>query len=65
MYRVFRNNRPAGNIKFATYEAARQWLRKKLRDLTAARYQGQPSLPASLFGYQIRKFKTEQSCQQF
>jgi hypothetical protein len=65
MYRVFRNNRPAGNIKFTTYEAARQWLRKKLRDLTETRRNGQPLVPASLFGYQIRKFNTEQSCQQF
>lgn len=31
MYIVFKNKRPAGNKKFASYEQARQWVRKLIR----------------------------------
>ena len=31
MYVVFKKNRPQGNKKFATYEAARCWARKLCR----------------------------------
>jgi hypothetical protein len=31
MYIVFKNNRPAGNKKFTSYEQARQWVRKQIR----------------------------------
>lgn len=30
-YMVFKNNRPAGTLKFASYEAARQYARKLCR----------------------------------
>ena len=56
MYVLFKLNRPAGNVKFATYEAARQALRKRLRKLTSARINRQPdSVLGHLFGYEIRK----------
>lgn len=35
MFIVFKNNRPAGNKKFSTYEAARQQVRKWLRKQTS------------------------------
>lgn len=31
MFVVFKNNRPQGNKKFTSYEAARQWARKLCR----------------------------------
>lgn len=54
MYVIFKSNRPAGNTRFQTYEAARQALRKRLRKLTGLRISGQPALPFYLFGYEIR-----------
>lgn len=55
MYIVFKNNRPAGNKKYSTYEQARQAVRKFLRDVTTFRNKGQPSLPFFALGYEIRK----------
>lgn len=55
MYRIYKNNRPAGNVKFTTYEQARAAVRKFLRNLTTMRYQGQPDIPLALSGYSIRK----------
>lgn len=54
MYRIFKNNRPAGNLKFETYEAARQTVRKWLRRITLNRDSGQPVGPMALYGYEIR-----------
>ena len=55
MYQIAKNKRPAGNKLFATYEAARQRLRKRLRKLTESRRKGQPALPMWSFGYEIRR----------
>ncbi len=54
-YRIFKDNRPAGNKWFSTYETARQHLRKRLRKLTSARHKGQPSMPMCFLGYEIRR----------
>lgn len=54
MYVIFKSNRPAGNTRFSSYEAARQALRKRLRKLTFTRVSGQPAIPFHLFGYEIR-----------
>lgn len=55
MYRIYKNNRPAGNVKFTTYEQARAAVRRFLRNLTTMRYQGQPDITMALSGYSIRK----------
>lgn len=57
IYRVFKNNRPAGNLKFTTYEKARQYIRKRLRELTTTRNGNQPALPFNLLGYRIVSYK--------
>lgn len=54
-YRIFKDNRPAGNKWYSSYEAARQALRKRLRKLTTDRNHGQPNLPMWTFGYEIRR----------
>lgn len=54
-YRIFKNDRPAGNKWYSTYETARQALRRRLRKLTTERSNGQPSLPMWTFGYEIRR----------
>ncbi len=59
MYIVFKNNKPAGNEKFSTYEKARQqarkWLRKSTSDFAFWRVLG-ISNPALFDGnYSIRK----------
>lgn len=58
MYILFKNNRPAGNKKFQTYEAARQHARKLARKNTLWKefdsiWAGNP--PIGLYGYSIRK----------
>lgn len=55
MYLVFKNKRPAGNTKFSSYEKARQYLRKKLRELVPFRLNGQPAVTFAQLGYTIKK----------
>lgn len=54
MYKIFKNNRTAGNTLFNSYEAARQNLRKRLRKLTSLRLNGQPALWFKDLGYTIK-----------
>ncbi len=54
MFKIYRNSRLATKTTFNSYEAARQFVRKKLRKLTASRISGQPTIPFALFGYEIR-----------
>lgn len=65
-FMIFKNNRPAGTTKFATWENARQALRKRLRKQTTVRYLGQPAnnlavngiggaFSYTALGYTIRK----------
>jgi hypothetical protein len=60
MYILFKNNRPAGNKKYATYNEARQAARKLIRKhsfLWQLYDIGVNSNPTSLkaYGYEIRK----------
>jgi hypothetical protein len=55
MYLIFKNNRPAGNKKYANYEAARQAVRKLLRKITTVRLHNQPVMLFCSAGYTIRK----------
>ena len=55
MYKVYRNNRRITGFTFKTYEAARQFIRKCLRELMDDRHKGQPLLPMWTFGYEIRR----------
>lgn len=57
IYRVFKNNRPAGNLKFTTYEKARQYVRKRMRELVLARNGNQPAIPFGILGYRIVSYK--------
>lgn len=54
-YRIFKDNRPAGNKWYSTYETARQALRKRLRKMTTDRSKGQPTLHMWTLGYEIRR----------
>lgn len=54
MYFVKKNGRKT-NKTFTTYEAARQWIRKQIRKLTAVRFSGQPEGDMHSFGYTIAK----------
>jgi hypothetical protein len=63
MFKILKNGRTSSKTLFATYEQARQFLRKRLRKTTGFRDEGQPSNPGlqnGLFsytslGYNIRK----------
>lgn len=54
MFMIFKNNRPAGTTKFNSYERARQYLRRKLRQLTPLRHNGQPAVTLASLGYSIK-----------
>ena len=54
MYTIVKNNRKQ-KTTYATYEAARQALRKRLRKLTLGRNKGQPNVHMSLFGFTIKQ----------
>ena len=59
MYILFKNKRPAGNKKYATYDEARQAARKLIRKNDfwwnmGPRDSTNPT-PLSLYGYEIRK----------
>ena len=53
---VFKNNRPAGNLKFATYDAARNYARKLVRKKFPYWNVFSESPPAlSDFGYSVKR----------
>lgn len=55
MYMVFKNARPAGTRKFASYEEARQYARKLCRrkDPWYTEYSTNPSI--GLLGYSVKR----------
>ena len=55
MYMVFKNARPAGTKKFASYEEARQYARKLCRrkDPWYTEYSTNPSI--GLLGYSVKR----------
>jgi hypothetical protein len=58
MYKITKSKKTVKN-DFATYELARQYLRKILRKKTTERTNGQPSLlgmhDIAIFGYDIKR----------
>ncbi len=54
MYKLYRNNRLATKTLFASYEAARQYARKRLRQLSPFRKSGQPWTTLAEYGFIIK-----------
>lgn len=55
MYIIYRNGKKTVRGFFDNYEAARQHVRKLMRDQTYARQSRQPILTMNDLGYEIRK----------
>lgn len=55
MYVVFLNNRPAGNKKFPTYEAGRQYARKLCRRKAQRSLFDTSNPMLGDYGYSVRK----------
>ena len=53
MYKILKYGRKATKHLFASYEAARQWVRKQQRMLTTLRRGRQPAGAMSVDGYKI------------
>lgn len=54
MYKIYRNNRLATKTVFTSYEAARQYVRKRLRTLNPFRHKGQPWGSLAEYGFVIK-----------
>lgn len=55
MYMVFKAGRPQGNLKFKTYERARQWARKLCRKANERSLFDTSNPMLGDYGYNIRK----------
>ena len=53
-YKIYRNNRLATKTVFTSYEAARQFVRKRLRTLNPFRHKVQPWGSLAEYGFVIK-----------